>query len=130
MGHIDLTALTKLGQNTIGVRLRGPSTAKYSNCAMAKITRQISRRPNPNKVTRPFYRIYLDWFDLEEGWDRYQYDGQLVRRCLLLTCEATGITSMSEFSSGSFESLLVMSCLCLTIFWTWTDFEFGLLLES
>ena len=75
MGHIGPTALTKLGQNIIGVRLRGPSTAKCSNCAMAKITHQISRRPNPNKATRPFYRIHLDWFDLEEGWDGYQYDG-------------------------------------------------------
>jgi hypothetical protein len=92
MGHIGPTALTKLGQNTIGVRLRGPSTAKCSNCAMAKITRQISRRPNPNKATRPFYRIHLDWFDLEEGWDGYQHDGRLVRRCLLITCEATGLT--------------------------------------
>ena len=92
IGHIGPTALTKLGQNTIGVQLRGPSIAKCSNCAMAKITRQISRRPNPNKATRPFYRIHLDWFDLEEGWDGYQYDGRLVRRCLLLTCEATRMT--------------------------------------
>ena len=67
MGHIGSTALTKLGQNTIRVRLRGPSTTKCLNCAMAKITRQISHRPNPNKATQPFYQIYLDWFDLEEG---------------------------------------------------------------
>src|SRR6266436_2469008 len=92
LGHIGPTALTKLGQHTIGVRLRGPSTAKCLNCAMAKITRQISRRPNTNKASRPFYRIHLDWFDLEEGWDGYQYDGRLVRRCLLITCEATGMT--------------------------------------
>jgi hypothetical protein len=45
---------------------------------MAKITRQVSHRPNPNKATKPFYRIHLDWFDLEEGWDGYQYDGKLV----------------------------------------------------
>ena len=59
---------------------------------MAKIIRQISRQPNPNKATQPFYRIHLNWFDLEEGWDGYQHDGRLVRRCLLITCEATGMT--------------------------------------
>ena len=66
--------------------------AKCSNCAMAKITRQISCRPNPNKATQPFYRIHVDWFDLEEGWDGYQHDGQLVKQCLLITCEAIGMT--------------------------------------
>jgi hypothetical protein len=35
--------------------------------AMAKITGQISQRPSPNRATKPFYRIHLDWFDLEEG---------------------------------------------------------------
>ena len=89
LGHIGPTALTKLGQNTIRVRLQGSSTMKCSNCAMAKITRQISHRPNPNKATQPFYHIHLDWFDVEEGWDGYQYDGRIVRRCLLITCEAT-----------------------------------------
>ena len=103
LGHIGPMALTKLGENTIGVRLRGPSTSKCSNCAIAKITRQISRRPSSNKATRPFYRVHLDWFDLEEGWDGYQYDGRLVRRCLLITCEATGMT-LAYFTTCSKEN--------------------------
>ena len=92
MGHISPTVLTKLGQNTITVRLRGPSIAKCSSCVIAKIIRQISYRPNPNKATRPFYRIHLNWFNLEEDWDGYQYDRRLVYRCLLIICEATGMT--------------------------------------
>jgi hypothetical protein len=92
LGHIGLAALSKLGQNAIGVRLQGPATTKYQSCAMTKITWQISQRLNLNKATKPFYRIRLDWFDLEEGWDRYQYDGRVIRRCLLMTCEAMGIT--------------------------------------
>jgi hypothetical protein len=91
MGHLGPAALAQLGSRTLGVKLRGPSTAKCTHCALAKITRQISRRPDPNKATRPFYRVHLDWFDLEEGWDGYQHDGRTVRRVLLLTCEATGM---------------------------------------
>jgi hypothetical protein len=92
MGHLGPAALAQLGRNTLGVKLRGPSTAKCPHCALAKITQQISRRPDPNKATKPFYRVHLDWFDLKEGWDGYQHDGRLVRRCLLLVCEATGMT--------------------------------------
>src|SRR5438045_2194608 len=92
MGHLGPAALTQLGHNTLGVRLWGPSMAKCPHCALAKVTQQISHHPNPNKATRPFYRVHLDWFNLEEGWDRYQYDGRLVRHCLLLVCEATGMT--------------------------------------
>ena len=90
MGHLGPAALAKLGTQTIGVRLRGPSTSQCPDCAMAKITRQISRRPDPNKSTKPFHTVHIDWFDLEEGWDEYQPDGRLVRRCMIMACEATG----------------------------------------
>ena len=90
MGHLGPAALAKLGTQTIGVRLRGPSTSQCQDCAMAKITRQISRRPDPNKSTKPFHTVHIDWFDLAEGWDEYQPDGRLVRRCMIMTCEATG----------------------------------------
>src|SRR5438045_468388 len=75
MGHLGPAALAQLGHNTLRVRLQGPSTTKCPHCALAKITQQISCHLNPNKATRPFYRVHLDWFDLEEGWDRYQYYG-------------------------------------------------------
>jgi hypothetical protein len=41
---------------------------------------------------KPFYRIHLDWFDFEEGWDKYQYDGRVVWHCLLMTYKAIGMT--------------------------------------
>src|SRR5438045_8556045 len=92
MGHLGPAALTQLSHNTLRVRLQGPLTTKCPHCALAKITQQISHHLNPNKATRPFYQVHLDWFDLEEGWDGYQYDGRLVWCCLLLVCEATGMT--------------------------------------
>jgi hypothetical protein len=90
MGHIGPAALSQLGKQTLGVKIRGPSTSQCQDCALAKITRQISRRPDPNKSTRPFHQVHIDWSDLDEGWDGYQSDGRIVRRCLHITCEATG----------------------------------------
>jgi len=91
MGHVGPTALAQLGNRTLGAKIRGPSTTKCPDCALAKIKQQISRRPDPNKSTIPFHKVYIDWFDLEHGWDSYQPEGRLIRRCLILTCEATGI---------------------------------------
>ena len=102
MGHLGQAALAKLGTETIGVRLRGPSTSQCQDCAMAKITKQISRRPDPHKSTKPFHTIHVDWFDLEEGWDGYQPDGRIVRRCMIMTCEATGMT-LAYFTTSARE---------------------------
>ena len=102
LGHPGHAALAQVGRQALGVRLRGPSTAQCQECAMAKVTRQISRRPDPNKSTRPFHRVHINWFDLQEVWDGYQYDGRLVRRCVLMICEATGMT-LSYFTACSKE---------------------------
>lgn len=102
MGHIGPAALSQLGKQTLGVRIRGPSTSHCQDCALAKITQQISRRPDPNKSTRPFQQVHIDWFDLEEGWDGYQGDGRIVRRCVLITCEATGMV-LAYFTTSSRE---------------------------
>jgi len=91
MGHIGPAALAQLGNHTLGVKLRGPATVECQDCALAKITQRGSHVPDPHVPTRPFYRIDVDWFDLEEGWDGYQGDGQLVRRVLLIACAATGL---------------------------------------
>jgi hypothetical protein len=102
LGHLGQAALSHVGRQALGVKLRGPSTAQCQECAMAKITRQISRRPDSNKSTKPYHRVHIDWFDLQEGWDGYQHDGKLVRRCVLTICKATGMT-LSYFTTCSKE---------------------------
>lgn len=62
------------------------------HCALAKIIQQIFQRPSANKSTKPFYRVFVDWQDLEEGWDTYQGDGAIVRRAIVVICEVTGMT--------------------------------------
>ncbi len=91
MGHIGLLGLHILGKECLGLRLQGKKMCQYTHCAMFKISQQVSRRPPSNQSTRPFQRVYIDWLDLEDGWDSYQGNGVVVRRAIMAVCEATGM---------------------------------------
>ena len=103
MGHIGPLGLYKLGKECLGVSLRGKSMTQCSHCALSKITQQISCLPPANKAMRPFHRVFIDWLDLNEGWDGYQGDGALVRRIMIAVCKATGM-AMTYFTQSSKES--------------------------
>lgn len=45
MGHIGPLGLYELGREYLGVRLKGKTTASCPDCALSKITQQISRYP-------------------------------------------------------------------------------------
>ena len=47
--------------------------------------------------------MYIDWLDLDKGWDSYQSDGALVCRVIIAICEATGM-AMTYFTQSSKES--------------------------
>ena len=103
MGYIGPLGLHMLGKECLGVRLQGQKMSQCTHCAMSKISQQISRRPPANKSTRPFHRVYIDWLDLEDGWDSYQGDGAVVRRAMVAICEATGM-AVTYFTQSAKES--------------------------
>lgn len=102
MGHIGPLGLYKLGKKCLGVKLHGKSMSQCSHCALSKMSQQISRLPPANKSTRLFHRIFVDWLDLKEGWDTYQGDGAVVRRVIVVICEATGM-AVTYFTQSAKE---------------------------
>ena len=67
MGHIGPWALHHLGKSVLGARLRGPCTTECTECTLAKIKKQISRRAlERSVVNKPCYEVHIDWTDLEE----------------------------------------------------------------
>lgn len=102
MGHIGPLGLYKLGKECLGVQLRGKSMSQCPHCALSKISQQISRQSPANKSTRPFHRVFVDWQDLEEGWDTYQDDGAIVRRAMVVICEAKGM-AITYFTQSTKE---------------------------
>ncbi len=90
LGYIGPLALSKVGENSLEVRLKGLSTAKYRDYVFSKIYQQVLYRLNPNKFIKLFQRVYIDWFDLKEGWNDYQSDGRIVQRVVFIVCKVTG----------------------------------------
>lgn len=61
MGHPGPLSLMKLGQNSLGVKLIGPAMTDCEACAMAKITRQVSRRPPNRLIQNKYEELHIDW---------------------------------------------------------------------
>jgi transposase InsO family protein len=86
LGHAGPVAVHKLGKNSLGVKLVGPSTVQCSDCSLAKIKRQESRRPPNRDRSVPGLEIHIDWTDLEEAYDGYV-------RIMFCTDAASGIVT-------------------------------------
>ncbi len=78
MSHIGPLRLQMLGKGCLGVILKGKKMFQCTQCAVSKISQQVSRRPPANQSTRPFHRVYIDWLDLEDSWDSYQANKAVV----------------------------------------------------
>ncbi len=92
LDYIGPLALSKVEENSLKMQLKGPSTTKYKDYVLSKICQQVSYRLNPNKFIKLFQKVYIDWFDLKEGWNDYQSDRQIIRRIVFIVYKATGYT--------------------------------------
>lgn len=106
LGHIGPQALQEVADSCLGARIRAPKMAECDDCALSKITQQnVNHGLSLTKSTTPFYRVLIDWHDLKEGWDGYQGDGRVVRRVMLITCEATNLVlAYFTYSNGEKEN--------------------------
>jgi hypothetical protein len=86
LGHAGPMAVHKLGQNSLGVKLTGPSIVQCSSCSLAKIKKQEARRPPMRDRSIPGREIHIDWTDLEEAYDGYV-------RIMFFTDAASGLVT-------------------------------------
>ncbi len=77
--------------------------SQFIHCAVSKISQQVSRRPPSNQSIRPFHKVYIDWLDLEDGWDSYQGDRDVVRRATVAVYKVTGM-AVTYFTQSDKES--------------------------
>ncbi len=103
IGQIGPLGLQMLGKECLGVRLRGKKMFQCVHFAVSKISQQVSSRPPSNQSTRNFQIIYIDWLDLEDGWNSYQSDRAVVGRAMVAVCKATGM-AVIYFTHSAYES--------------------------
>lgn len=89
MSHIGLLKLHMLSKKYLGVQLQGKKMSQYSHYAVSKISQQVLRCSPASQSTRLFYKVYIDWLDLEDGWDNYQSDKAMVREVIMAICKTT-----------------------------------------
>ena len=97
MGHPGPISLHKLGENSLGVTLLGPSTTQCEACSLAKMHRQISRRPGNRKVTKPFQELHIEWTDFDKAMDGFI-------RTMFITDKYTGLVIPYFMSTHGEES--------------------------
>jgi transposase InsO family protein len=67
MGHPGPLSLYHLGRHAKGVKVKGPKTTECKECSLAKMKRQISRRPPDHKASKPLTELHIDWTDFKEA---------------------------------------------------------------
>ena len=91
MNHLKLLGLHHLNKKCLEVKLKNPSMSQCDVCVKAKMTNQVSRRPPINRPTRSFYKINIDWENLNEDWNDYQPDKTIIKRIMKIICQITNI---------------------------------------
>lgn len=68
LGHPGPQVIEHLTSRSLGVRIKGPTTAQCEDCGVSKIKRQIrrTRRYERKDPIQPFERLAIDFHDIEE----------------------------------------------------------------
>lgn len=99
LGHLGSEALEHLVQQTTGAKIKGPLKIECRDCAVSKAKRIVSRRSPQTKAPRPFWRIYVDIFAMNSG-----YNG--MKSAALIRDEYTSMIYIYLLRDATTESVL------------------------
>ena len=71
ISHISFLSLHILGKNCLGIWLRDKKMSQCIYYIMSKIFQQVLQWSPVSQSTEFFYRVYIDWLDLENNWNSY-----------------------------------------------------------
>ena len=92
MNHLKPLGLHHLNKKCLGVKLKNFNMSQCDVCAKVKMINQIFHHSSINRFIRSFYKINIDWKNLNENWNNYQSDETIIKQIIKIICQITNIT--------------------------------------
>jgi hypothetical protein len=67
LGHAGPDVLEQCVQRSLGVRIKGPTMSECQQCAITKLKKTISRRPQTSRNGEPFGHLVMDIFSMKRA---------------------------------------------------------------
>ena len=87
MNHLKPLDLQHLNKKCLGVKLKDSNISQCDVCAKVKMINQIFHHSSINRFTRFFYKINIDWKNLNENWNNYQFDKTIIKWIMKIICQ-------------------------------------------
>ena len=92
MNHLKPLGFHHLDQKCLGVKLKNFSMSQRDVCAKVKMINQIFCHSSINRFIRFFYKVNIDWKNLNEGWNDYQSDETTIKQIMKIICQIINMT--------------------------------------
>ena len=92
MNHLKPLGLHHLKKECLKMKLKDFYMFQCNVCAKAEMTNQVFHRPLINHFIRSFYKVNIDWKDLNEEWNNYQSNKTIIKRIMKIICQIINMT--------------------------------------
>ena len=91
MNHLKLLRLHHWNKKCLEVKLKNLCMSQCNVCAKVKMINQIFRRSLINRFIRFFYKVNIDWKNLNERWNNYQSNETIIKWIIEIICQITNM---------------------------------------
>ena len=91
MNHLKSFRLHHLNNKYLGVKLKSLCMFQCVVCAKIKMTNQVFHRSLINRFIRFFYKVNIDWEDLNEKWNDYQSNKTIIKQVMKIVYQITNM---------------------------------------
>ena len=79
MGHLNFFDFHHLNKQCLEMKLKNFNISQCDVCAKVKMINQIFHHLLMNHFIRFFYKININWKNLNESWNNYQFDKTIIK---------------------------------------------------
>ena len=91
MNHLKPLGLHHLNKKCLRMRLKNLSMSQCDICVKTKMINQISHCLSINRSIKSFYKVNIDWKNLNKNWNNYQFDKTIIKWIMKIICQIINI---------------------------------------